>query len=483
MEQSVSTTRLPTVWIPLGLLTALMMFPLGCLQRPLQPLSSATVPDQWQAVSMHKPVPVQAWVDDFSSPHLRQLVEEALAHNHNLQQVAYRKAAAWQQTAIADSALWPAVSMEVERSDARTTVSGQAVTQTTYALAGVVSWELDVWGRIKAYQQESAYQAVAADADFRAAQLSLVADLLRQWFALLESYQQHQLAIQTLASFQDTLVLLEARYRVGLVEAVELYQARADVSQSESNVAQRQREWEVARRDLETVLGRYPSGQLVAEATLPDRLQPIPVGLPADLLLRRPDIQAAEKRLSAAGETLRATRDNRLPSIQLSASSGNSSEELRHLLSWDALVWRLVGGIVQPIFQGGQLKAAEALARLQRKEVWAAYAKVVQTAFQEVESALVADRYYQEQDIALRQAVKEADNVVVMSRSRYQKGLGSVNGLLERQRYAYSVASTLLRTRREQLNNRIMLHLALGGGFFKEEQTQHSSLAKRSALP
>lgn len=461
----------------------LALLPTGCMGPALESLPPPAVPNQWYATK--DTATVHVWLDDFdfNGFGLKELVNEALGHNHNLQQAAYRRTAAREKVAIAEASLWPTIKTNIDGRRARVVSAGRAATQTTYGLAGSVSWEADLWGRITAVKQASLAQALAVEADFKAAQLSLASDVLRNWFGVVETKQQLQLAELSLASYRQSLAIVEAQYRTGLGVALDLRMARTEVASAENILALRHREHESVIRGLEILLGRYPSGELTIAAELPLVLAQVPAGLPADLLARRPDLLAAEQRLTAAGELLEAARRNRLPSLNLSASLGNSSQELHNLLDWDALVWNLVGGLVQPVFQGGRLKAEEALARLERKEAWAAYAQVLLVAFREVETALVADVYLQNQQDAANRAAAEAAMAADLASSRYRNGLVTIMTLLESQRRAYTSKSTFLRVVRERLNNRIGLYLALGGDFQQQETEKTTRPVMKESHP
>jgi NodT family efflux transporter outer membrane factor (OMF) lipoprotein len=213
------------------------------------------------------------------------------------------------------------------------------------------------------------------------------------------------------------------------------------------------------------LLGHYPSGELQISDQLPELKTTVPVGLPSQLLIRRPDLIAAEHRLTAAGERLQEAQKNRLPSIRLTGSGGVGSSALNELLNWDSLVWSLLAGVTQPVFEGGRLDADRALAKARHGEAWANYAQTVLVAFQEVETALAAEDRFVQQLEQLQRATDEANEAADLALSRYQNGLTDIITLLDAQRRAFDAKSALLRTQRERLDNRVALYLALGGEF------------------
>jgi outer membrane protein TolC len=222
---------------------------------------------------------------------------------------------------------------------------------------------------------------------------------------------------------------------------------------------------ERVQRQLEALLGEYPSGLLEGAGDLPGVPSPPPVGIPAQLIGRRPDLIAAERRLAAADSRLSASRAALYPRISLTASGGTVSEELGDLLSAERVVWTILGNLVQPIFQGGRL-LAQVDARAGRKaEAIATFAQQALGAFSEVEQALAVDSLLATREEALRRSAQNAEVAVVIAQNRYAQGIENLIVVLESQRRALDARSAWLAVRRERLENRIDLHLALGGGF------------------
>ncbi len=216
---------------------------------------------------------------------------------------------------------------------------------------------MDLWGRLSARKRSAARAAEASLADFDAARLSLIAQTARAYFRLVEARLQKDLSAQTVASFRDAAQLVRDRYRRSLRPAVDLRLAQAQLAESEALLVQRRRELDAAARQLELLLGRYPRAEPDAAADLSKLPPPIPAGLPSALLARRPDIIAAFKRLRASDARIDAARADLYPRLSLTASGGYTSDELKNLLTGDASVWNLVANLVQPLFNGGRLRA------------------------------------------------------------------------------------------------------------------------------
>jgi len=453
-------------------LSILALLGTGCTVLPVEPLETLTAPADWSAQFPQAPGTPQRWLEDFDAPHLQELVASALADNPDLRAAAARVAAARARARIAGAPLLPDAELGLDAARSKQRISGgtSARTSTSFNLEAAVSWDPDVWGRLGNTARAAAVDAEAARADYRGARLLLAADVARSWFAAIEAELQVQLAARTVESFRDSLAVIEERYRAGLNTALDVRLARENVASGENVLATRRRERDAVLRTLEVLLGRYPRAELTVAAALPGVRDAVPAGLPAALLERRPDLVAAERRLQAAGERLEEARKNRLPSVRLTASGGTASNQLRELLDWDNLVWSLLAGITQPLFQGGRLSAEQALAQADRGEAWAAYAQAVLVAFREVETALGADVRYVEQEAALRRASEEAGAAADLALARYRQGLTDIVTLLEAQRRAFTAESSRLRTARERLANRVALYLALGGDFGEPEQ-------------
>jgi len=412
---------------------------------------------------------VRGWLSDFDAPRLNAVVTEALNANRDLQSAAARVDAARAQAKISSAALWPDMDLSFSAQRSQRTPSGLAVgfspAVTRFGLDANISWEADLWSRLDDQSKAAGLTAQASEVDYASARLSLVASVTRAWFALAEASAQTLLSEHKVESFRRASGTIEERYRSGLASALDLHLARENVATAESALAQWRRDRDGAVRILETLLGRYPSAALTSSAALPEVRRPIPSGLPSSLLTRRPDLLAGEMRLRAASYRLTAARKNLLPSIRLTASAGTASSALHNLLDWNQLVWSLLGSVTQPLFNGGLLSAERALANADHRELWAAYAQAVLTAFREVETALAAEQWYRDQRSALDIASNEAKAAVELAFEQYGQGLIDIVTLLETQRRAFTAQSNRLRTIRQRLDNRVALYLALGGPF------------------
>ncbi len=450
----------------------------GCVGQPAQTPPLPVPQSKWSAHYEGKSGNPNQWLHDFDAPGLSELIQTALDQNFDLQIAEARLAAARARARIAGAPRWPNAELGAQASRRRATINDSpdnVIHADSFSLDATVSWEVDVWGRLGDVARAAGAEAQAADADYRGARLLLAANVARGWFGVIEAELQVALADGTLESFRRSNAVIEERYRRGLVTALDVRLARENVASAESVYALRQRAREERIRALEVLLGNLPVRQLATIDQLPTVNRAVPAGLPSDLLVRRPDLVAGERRLQAAVERLDAARKNRLPGIRLTASGGTASTEMRNLLQWDYLVWSLLGSITQPLFAGDRRQAEDGLARAEHREDWAFYARTVLTALQEVETALASESLFIEQETALSHAAREAKAAAELAMGRYERGLVNIITLQETQRRAFTAESALLVTARERLNNRVSLYLALGGDFDQAMTGRNSS--------
>lgn len=425
------------------------------------------IPATWRAGAPEGPA--GDWLAEFGDPALDGLIREAMAGNFELRSAAGRVRAARAEARVAGADTRPQLAATAAASRSKRGRDGVSQVlenpSDRFELSGQLSWEADLWGRLS--DQASAARADwrAAEADYAAARLSLAATVARQWFNVIEARAQRRLAEDTVQSFARSLETIENRYRQGIGEALDVRLARNNLATARANLLQRRRQQRNLTRALEILVGRYPEGAMEQPATLPDVPGPVPAGLPAQLLERRPDLLAAESRLRAAGYRLSSEAKNRLPGIALTASAGTSSDTFRNVVDLDNLIWTLAASLSQPIFQGGRLAAQRDLAAAREDEALNDYAQAALTAFREVEDALDSGTWLIAQERAARQAAEEARAAEELALDQYRRGLTGIITLLESQRRRFSADSALIEIVNLRLQNRINLHLALGGGF------------------
>jgi NodT family efflux transporter outer membrane factor (OMF) lipoprotein len=348
---------------------------------------------------------------------------------------------------------------------------------TSYGLNLSGSWELGVWGRIRSGQKAAGAEAGASAADLASARLSLAAQTVKAWAAAIEAGQQVSLARSTVDSYRVTAGQVRKRYEEGLRSPLDLRLALASLAGAEALLEARQIAAKNTLRQLEILLGRYPSGAVNPGDTLPVLEDTIPVGLPSELVARRPDLAAARQRLLAADWRVSESKAALLPRLSLTAGGGTATEDLSDLLDTDFKVWNIAANLAQPILEGGRLRAGVDLSRARTRQALAEYRGAVIRAFGEVENALTAESHLAKRESDLAEASAQSSAALRLARLRYQTGLDNFITVLESQRRALEAETALVSVRRERLDNRVNLHLALGGGFPTEVPPARDSQA------
>jgi NodT family efflux transporter outer membrane factor (OMF) lipoprotein len=395
------------------------------------------------------------WIDDFGDERLTALVDEALANSLDLRAAAAQVDRAAGLARLAGAALEPSVSLAADLSQ---TAGDRAVEGTSYGAGLAVSWEADVWGRVRAGARAGDEALAASVADYEFARQSLAASVAKTWFLATELGLQVSLANQTVEIFSQLLELAEARHELGRVPMQDVHLARADVASAEEALRQAESGRQQTTRALEVLIGRYPSAELEAATDLAAVPPPIPVGLPSQLVERRADLLAAERRVRSAFYASEEARLARLPRFGLNATVGGSDE-------LGSVIGNLAGGVFAPLFQGGAIAAQIDTATADQEASIAAYGKAALAAFEEVENALSNEKLFAERQTYLETVVTENEQAYELVKTQYEVGQVDLLSVLQVQARVVAARVGLLRIRDERLAQRVNLHLALGGSF------------------
>ena len=449
----------------------------GCASAPPvePPQLNVVVPETWTAADTSGGEVAPDWWTDFGEPGLSAAVEIALEGSFDLAAAAARLEQAAADARIASSALQPTVQASYNGSRRKQNFVGfpipgleGRVLSTVSTNQGVsldMSWEIDLWGRLRADAQAALADLQRSAADLRAAQLSMAGQTAKAWFAIAEARQQVTLSNETVGSFRASAEQVRERFESGIRPALDLRLALLNLANAEALLDQRRQQLDASARQLEVLLGRYAAGTIDQPSRLPDVTADVPGGIPADLVARRPDLVAAERQVAAAGARLGVARKQLLPKLTLTAATGTATNALRSLLDGDFGVWSLLGNVVAPLWQGGQLRAQIDRAEAQIAEVLANYANTALVAYSEVETALAAEAFLADRVGHLANAVEQARAAERLAEERYRAGLDNYITVLDSQRSAVQADGDLIAARRLRLENRVDLYLALGGGF------------------
>ncbi len=458
---------------------AMVLLIAGCNtpETPLERLDLA-VPDGWTARASTRPLPDYNWVATFNDSRLDALVAEAIQSNRDLRATAARIKSAEANAKIAGADIFPSISGDLDGVRSQRNFIGfpfggggpgvvSSSRSNSFGLALNISWELDIWGRVRAGKKAALSELQASEADFSAAQLSLAGQTCKVWFGMVAAQEQLELARSALQIFTQTEEIIRGQFEEGIGEntAAQLQLSLADIENAKASVQLRERQLLQVRRQLEVILGQYPDGDLAGRSVLPVLPGPPPAGIPAELLDRRPDLLASERRLASGDNRVLQARRSLLPAITLTGSYGTSTPDLEEILNSDFNDWSFAGGVTQPILQGGRLRQTVKLREAEQDELLAQFQQTALQAFSEVEIALGSEKLLAEREFALRRAVGHNRSALERARDDYAGGVGDVLTLLQAQQQLIQAETSLIDARRERLENRVDLHVALGGGF------------------
>lgn len=403
------------------------------------------------------------WVRNFSDRALAEIVAEAVTKNWSLQGAQERLEQSRLLAARAGSTLTPFVDGIAA---AGWSDSGRnSGNQTSLQLGVAAAWELDVWGRVRAAQRGAESDAMASEADLHSLREAVAAQAAQSWVLLVVARQQIMVDEELLAIRTRTLRVAESRAKAGVAQPIDVSIAKADLNDSEAVLRSSRQAFDEARRALEVLLGRYPAAEIESPGELPKVPASVPVGLPSELLERRPDIVAADRRVAAEFYRTAEAKAARLPRLALTGEFGTASEELRDVLNPENAAWNLAGNLIAPLLDGGQRRIDVSIAESRKREALAAYVDVAIRAFAEVESALSAEASLADQQRELERGVAELTKARDAAELRYRRGLLSIFDLTQVEARLFAARRDLVSVRGTRIVQRIELHRALGGSF------------------
>lgn len=453
--------------------------PYGAVRNPLPPTLS--LPEAWAGdEEPETPAPSAAadrfWVE-FGDPELSSTVEQGITENFQLRAAFARVRQADTLGAQASSQWWPQVSAQIDVSRRQSVIvlpdftgtggpTARQIENNVFSISLPVSYELDLWDRIGSQTRAAGFDMMAVRDDAEGLAITIASNIVEAWLNVIYQRQLRALIESQVETSQAYLELQELRFVEGLGTALDVFQQRAQLEGLRSQLAVTRAQEQIAEQQIAVLVGRMPGASMVPpnRVELP-ALPPGPArGVPSELLLRRPDVRAARRRIEAADQRVAVAIADRLPRFNLSASLGFSSPNLETL--FESFVYSLFAGLVGPLFDGDR---REAVVQQNHAIVWERTEQLAQTmlvAVQEVESALVQEHYQNEQMDALELRVASAAMALEEARQRYAAGL--LEGYLQ-VLTALSVVQqaeqALLQARRQLLSYRVQLHRALGGSW------------------
>ncbi|MBV6272037.1 efflux transporter outer membrane subunit [Alcaligenaceae bacterium CGII-47] len=411
------------------------------------------------------------WQSFFLDARLKALIELALANNRDMRIAVQRVQEARAQYGIAQSDQWPTLGVggtgQITRSPENIRQSNSSSVSRVYqAGLGMTSFELDFFGRVRNLSEAAYEQYLATDEAQRTVHINLVAQTAEAYFQLRTAQALHELITKTLRARTSTLDLVQAQFDVGVVSELDLMQARSLLDTARADLAAVERRQAQAGNALQLILGMLVPEDLPpgAEFGRNQLLAAIPVGLPSDLLERRPDIIGAEHALKAANAQIGAARAAFFPRISITGLLGFASPELGALFGSSHRYWQFSPQIQMPLFSGGVSGNLD-LAKARQHIAVSTYEKAIQTAFREVADTLAGEATYSRELDAMRATEASALKILELSKVRYETGVDSFLQVQTAEVNLYGVQNTFIQLGAQALTNRVELYKALGGGW------------------
>jgi len=458
-----------------ALLALLALLATGCAVGPDYKLPTSAEATRFKEAEGWVPAaPADAlergpWWNLFKDPVLDQLQSRVDVSNQNvaLAVAAYAQARALVREQRAS--LFPSVTLDGgatrSRSSGNVTAGTPGRVGNNYQLSIGGSWEPDVWGRLGRAVDGAKAGEQASAADLASAKLSAQGELAANYFSLRQTDAQKALLETTLAGYQRALEITQNRYKAGIAAKTDVLQAQTQLANAQADHAGLQRTRAQLEHAIAVLVGEAPANFTLPPATWDPLVPEVPIGVPSDLLQRRPDIAAAERRVASANEQIGIAKSAYFPSLSLSASAGTGASRVADLFKASSSVWSLGLSAAQLIFDAGATGARVDGARAAHEQAVARYRQTVLTAFQDVEDQLSATRVLQTQQELRRQASEAADQVEQQVLNRYRSGQVGYTEVITAQATALSARRALVQAMADRQTTAVALIQSLGGGW------------------
>jgi multidrug efflux system outer membrane protein len=450
----------------------------GCTVGPDYVRPQVDSPEKWRVdYAAAADVANTRWWEQFDDPVLDQLIDTALRENKDVRIAAARVEEFAARVAIARSGFFPQIGYNGQASRNRASreafggvPAGSDRSYNDYSATLSAGWEIDLWGRIRRATEATRAELLAQDENRRTVILSLVSAVANTYITLRQFDRQLEVSRDTLASRAESLRLFELKFKGGVISDLELAQVKVEYEQAAAAIPPIERQIALTENALSILLGHNPAniprGKSIDALILP----PVPAGAPSSLLERRPDVRGAEQTLVAANARIGVARAQYFPTISLTGLFGYVSEELDKLLESSANVWSLGGSALGPIFTGGaisgQVRASEAVQR----QTLVGYLQTVQSAFREVDDALISVQKSREQLAAEGRRVAALADYARLARVRYDEGYSSYIDVLDAQRSLFDAELQYVTVQGDVYTSLVNTYKAMGGGWIIDAQ-------------
>lgn len=458
------------VW---GLLPLLLLSSAASAQQADRFLDTP-LPQEWeeggQVFQQTLPVDDQWW-KSFGDATLDSLINVAVDRNYSVLTAIDRMNMAKANLRMERGGFFPTLGINAGWTRQQTSGNTSDLPQSTeqyYDASVNMSWELDVFGSIRQRVKAQKETFAASREEYTAVMVSLSAQVASAYIHLRELQQELQVVERNCASQAAVLKITEVRYNTGLVSKLDVAQAKSVYYSTRATIPQLESGINQYITTLAVLLGTYPHEirpALERVGELPDYMQPVGIGMPADLLMRRPDIRSAERQINAQAATLGASKSDWLPQVFLKGSVGFASKDFKNMANHKSFTYEIAPALSWTIFSGGKLINATRLARAQLDEAINQFNQAVLTAVQEADNAMTAYRNSIKQIVALREVRNQGQETLTLSLDLYKQGLSPFQNVLDAQRSLLSYENQLVQARGNSLLQLIALYQALGGGW------------------
>ena len=469
---STGRTEMLRICRSLLVITAAAVIGAGCTAGANYSRPAMTTPAEYRFVQTAQAESMAdlPWWQIFDDPTLQALIKESIGNNLDLKAAVARVEEARARAGIAKSFLYPTIDFGANynariasNADEQGTSDEDTAHQSgTYGFR--FSWELDLFGRIRRQREAAVALALASEQDRRGVMVTLVGDVATTYFLLRELDVQLLTARQTLELNDQTVTYFQNRLQGGVSNRLELDRIQANRAQTAASIPRIERDIAVAENALSFLVGR-PPGPIQREGSLPAMPPPIPPGLPAQLLERRPDVVQAEQFLVAANADIGAAKALFYPNIGLTSFFGGVSGDLTQFLGGTGAVWNIGAGLLQPVYNGGRLRRNVEVMRARFDEALAGYQKAALNSYREVANSLVTIQKLAEERVQHEAGVAALTDASDLARARYDAGLASYIEILTADQDLFRQRLVLAQTRGAELRARAELYRALGGGW------------------
>jgi len=441
----------------------------GCAMGPDYERPETAMPEAFeQAVDAGPSIANLNWWELFGDEQLNQLIRIALEQNKDMAIAVSRIEEARAALGFVRSDQYPQfeVSAGANRGISSAGAAVGLPVSNSFVLAGNLSFELDLWGKLRRSTEASQAELLATVDAGNSVMITLIADVASAYLLLLDLDTRVGIAARTLETRKESLGIMQARFDRGTVALIDVNQAEIEMYDAEAQLLALRRDNVLAENLLNILLGQHP-GVVERERRVIYSLETlnVPAGLPSELLERRPDVRLAEQQLAAQTARIGVAEAIRFPSLSLTGSLGLASDDLSGFFSSDNKTWGLSAGLIAPVFNAGRNKRRVEVEVARTEQALLSYQQTVLQALREVEDSLISVETYEREVVARANQKKAASSAAMLSRARYDGGVTSYLEVLESERSLFNAELLASTTHREQLVSYVTLYKALGGGW------------------